>query len=282
MIFHSRKKNKMNIYRLIKLEIMKYKDNTLVKVLLAFFVFLMPTSIFVMKNWKNIPFLPGKDSIFTFPHIWEYQAYAGSWLAFLFLGFLGTYLITSEIQFKTMRQNIIAGMTRKEFFTAKMLVALLISILATLVFFISTAAIGLYHQETFDLGAVFKGQQYVVLRFFLLTFAYIISGMMVGFLIRRSGLAIFTYYSYVLFIEPLTRYWIHIKIFGISNAIKYYPMNAIEDLAPLPFYKYVENFKPIKELPDILLSYKDATIVSLITVSVFILVSYLSFTRRDL
>lgn len=272
----------MTIKQLIRLEIMKYKDNTLVKVILAFYVFLMPTSIFVMKNWKDIPFLPGKESIFTFPHIWEYQAYAGSWLAFLFLGFLGTYLITSEIQYKTMRQNIIAGMTRKEFFLAKMLAALLISIFATLVFFISTAAIGLYHQQDLDFAAIFRGQQYVVLRFFLLTFAYIVAGMMTGFLIRRPGLAIFIYYSYVLFIEPLIRYWLHIKIFGISNAIKYYPMNAIEDLAPLPFYKYVENFKPVKELDNILLSYRDATLVSLISVAVFILVSYLSFTRRDL
>ena len=272
----------MTALQLIRLEIMKYKDNTLVKVLLAFFVILMPTSIFVMKNMGNIPFLPGKESIFNFPLIWEYQAYAGSWLAFLFLGFLGTYLITSEIQFKTMRQNIISGMTRNDFFFGKILFALLITLIATLVFFISTVVIGIYNQEDFKLAAVFEGQHYVVLRFMLLTFAYIVFGMMTGFLIRRAGLAIFSYFSYVIFIEPLLRFWLHVKFFGMSEAIKYYPMNGIEDLAPLPFYKYVENFKPIKDLPDILLSYREATIISLISVTVFILVSYFFFTKRDL
>ncbi len=83
----------MTIINLIKLEFAKYKNNSLIQMLLLFFTILMPTSIFVLKK-VDIPLLPGAGSFFSFPYLWEYQAYAGSWLAFFFLGYMGVYSIT--------------------------------------------------------------------------------------------------------------------------------------------------------------------------------------------
>ncbi len=258
----------MKFTKLIKLEIFKYKDNSLVQMLLLFFTILMPTAIFVMK-YVNIPMLPGANSYFTFPHVWRYQAYTGSWLSFFFLGYLGVYIITSEIQFKTLRQNIINGMTRMFFFKGKIYIIILVSLYATLLFFISTAIIGLLHQDAFALAEIFEKQVYVIPRFFLLTFAYMVFGMMIGYLIKKPGLSVFFYLSYILIIEPLFRLLVH----GKSKASFYYPMNAIEDLAPLPLYKFV-NIK--------LLSYSEAAAISIISVIVFIAISYYFFNRRDI
>lgn len=271
----------MNPIHLIKIEFLKYKDNSLVQMLLLFFTILMPTSIFVMKNMENIPMLPGQGSFFTFPTIWEYQAYAGSWLSFFFLGYLGVYIITSEIQFKTLRQNIITGMSRADFFLGKIYISLLVTIYATFVFFISTSIIGLLHQESFDFSLVFKEQNYVIIRFFLLTFAYISFGMLVAYIIRKPGLSMFFYFSYILFIEPLFRWWLHFKYIGKNNTMLYYPMNGIEDLAPLPFYKYAENFSPIKDF-SILLSYNTAFLISIISVTVFVGLSYILLIKKDI
>ncbi len=270
----------MKITKLINLEILKYKDNSLVQMLLLFFTILMPTAIFVMKNME-IPMLPGANSYFSFPQVWEYQAYSGSWLSFFFLGYLGVYLITSEIQFKTMRQNIINGMSRTDFFIGKVSIAILISLYATVLFFVSTAIIGLLHQDAFDLAEIFEKQAYVVPRFFLLTFAYMTFGMMIAFLIKKPGLSMFFYFSYILFIEPLFRWWLHIKVFGQSKAIFYYPMNAIEDLAPLPLYKYAQNFSPKKDF-FMLLSYSEATFISTISIIAFLAISYYFFNKRDI
>ncbi len=270
----------MKITKLINLEILKYKDNSLVQMLLLFFSLLMPTAIFVMKNMQ-IPMLPGANSYFSFPQVWEYQAYSGSWLSFFFLGYLGVYLITSEIQYKTMRQNIISGMSRADFFKGKVYIAVLISLYATLLFFISTAVIGLLHQDAYDLAEIFEKQAYVIPRFFLLTFAYMIFGMMIAYLIKKPGLSMFFYFSYILFIEPLFRWWLHIKLFGQSKWIFYYPMNAIEDLAPLPLYKYAENFSPKKDF-FVLLSYTEAASISTVFVIIFIAISYYFFNKRDI
>jgi ABC-type transport system involved in multi-copper enzyme maturation permease subunit len=271
----------MNAIKLIKLEILKYKDNSLVQMLLLFFTLLMPTSIFVLKNFDKIPFIPGKESFFTFPLVWEYQAYAGSWLSFLFLGFLGVYLITSEIQYKTMRQNIITGLSRFDFFMGKILITFIVTLYATIIFYLSTLLIGILHEGEINIQHIFNQQNYVILRFFLLTFAYMTFGMLVAFIIRKPALSIFFYFSYILFIEPLFRWWIHLKFINKGRSMLYYPLNGIEDLAPLPFYKYVENFNNLKDFP-ILLSYTEASVISVISVIVFVSLSYYLFIKRDI
>ncbi|HHH53242.1 MAG TPA: hypothetical protein ENK91_06255 [Bacteroidetes bacterium] len=270
----------MNPIQLIKLEYFKYKDNALVQLLLLFYTILMPTAIFVLKNFDNIPFVHDKSSFFGFPLVWEYQAYSGSWLSFLFLGFLGVYMITSEIQFKTMRQNIITGMSRMDFYKGKILIALVVTLYATLVFYLSTILIGVFHEGDFNFADIFKDQHYVFLRFFLLTFAYMSFGIFIGLLIRKPALSIFLYFSYILFIEPLIRWWLHLKFIDKGRSMLYYPLNGIEDLAPLPFYKYVENFQPIKEFP-ILLTYTEAGIISAISILIFVIGGYFLLIKRD-
>ncbi len=181
-----------------------------------------------------------------------------------------------------MRQNIITGMTRNEFFAAKILSGMAISLYATLLFFVSTAIIGLAHQETFDVAAMLKGQQYVILRFFLLSFGYFSFGLMAGYVIRKPGLSLFFYVSYVIFIEPLILRWgLHNKLLGGGKSIFFYPMNAIEDLAPLPFFKYAKNFAPKSDYFT-LLTYTEATVISVICIAVFLGVSYWLFKKRDI
>lgn len=271
----------MKAFDLIKIEILKYKDNALVQLLLLFYTLLMMFAIFVFKNIDNVPVLGGNESFFQFPTIWEYQSYGGSWLAFIFLGYLGVFLVTSEFDFKTLRQNIITGYSRKDFFLAKFLVALLVSVFATLIFYTATAVIGLFHQDVFSLQEFIDKQDYVILRFFLMTFAYISFGMLCGYLLRKGGLSMFVYFSYILFIEPLFRWWFHYKVIDEGKTMLYYPMNAIEDLVPLPFYKYIATFTPVKDF-NILLNYSEAGIISVLSITVFIVLSYFLIAKRDL
>lgn len=271
----------MNAIDLLKIEILKYRDNTLVRLLLSAFTLLMIFGIFVMKNMKNIPVPGGVDSFFSFPTIWEYQAYGGSWLSFFFLGYLGTYIITSEFSYRTTRQNIITGYTRNQFLAAKFIAALAITVFATIIFFLSTSVIGIIHQDAFSLKEVFHKHEYVVWRFMLLSFAYISFGMLSAYLFRRGGLSMFFYFSYILFAEPLLRWWFHNKVFGQGKSMLYYPMNAIEDLAPMPFYKYLDSFSPIKDF-NILLNYREAAIISIPSVALFVILSIVLFKKRDL
>lgn len=271
----------MKLSDLIKIEIFKFRNNTLVQLLLVFFTIFMSVSILVMKNIEGIPLAGGTDSIFQFPYVWEYQAYAGSWLTFLFLGFLGLYLVTSEISWKTMRQNIITGYSRLDYFIAKILIAILISVYATIIFYLATIAIGYFNAEDFHTDDIFDAQNYVILRFLLMTFAYVLFGMMMGFIFRKSGLALLIYFSCILFIEPLLRWGVHYRYIAKGKSMLFYPLNGIEDLTPLPFYKYIATFSPVKDF-NILLSYQEAAVISIISVLFFVYISYIFLVKRDI
>jgi hypothetical protein len=77
------------------------------------------------------------------------------------------------------------------------------------------------------------------------------------------------------------RWGIHRKFFVDDKSMLYYPLNAIEDLAPLPFYKYISTFTPVKDF-NIVLNYEQATLISIISVVAFITISYYLLKKRDL
>jgi len=270
----------MNPIKLLKIEYLKFRDNLLVQLLLLFFTLLMAFWVFIMKTVDQFPV--SIDTFFQFPTSWEYQAYFGSWYSFFFLGFLGIFIVTSEFDFKTLRQNVITGYSRKEFFTAKILVAFAISLYAAIVYYLSTFLIGLIYQDVFSMQEAFSHQNYAFLRFFLLTFAYLSFGMMLALIFRKGTLALFSYFAYILIIEPFVLRWgIHNYFFQKSKSLLYYPMNAVEDLAPLPFYKYIPTFNAVKDF-HILMSYSEAAIISTISILVFLLIGYLSLVKRDI
>ena len=80
---------------------------------------------------------------FEFPNMWGYLGFAGNWLAFFLLRVdLGIYGLSNEVSYKTMRQNIITGMERKEFYLGKALSITVLSLGATIFYMIIGLIIG--------------------------------------------------------------------------------------------------------------------------------------------
>jgi ABC-type transport system involved in multi-copper enzyme maturation permease subunit len=266
---------------LLKLEWKKFKNNAVVNLFGLMFIITLPTVIFAGKEIKNLPApLPSNSIFFNFPTVWDYQGYIGNWLVFFFLGFVVIYIITSEVGFKTMRQNIITGMTRKGYFLAKLYTIISLSLAATLLYTIICFLIGAFHAEEFSISAAFDNN-YAIPRFFLMCMGYLSFGLMIAFLIRKSGIAIFTYISYIIFIEPLIKWNIHFRLFK-NASVNYWPMNTIEDLTPLPLFRYVENI-PRQDLDfAFLMPYSHAMLFSTIYILIFIAIAYRSFLKRDI
>ena len=118
------------IKHLLGIEYLKFKKSSILNLLLLLYAFIFPLVIFSAK--RMIPDFPDSvpftlDIIYEFPTVWDYQGYIGTWLIFIFLGFIPIQIITSEFSHKTMRQSIINGMTRKDFFLSKVLSIIAIS-----------------------------------------------------------------------------------------------------------------------------------------------------------
>jgi ABC-type transport system involved in multi-copper enzyme maturation permease subunit len=106
-------------------------------------------------------------------------------------------LITNEYTYRTNRQNIIDGWSRKNFMAAKMIDVLLLSAIVTLLYAVVALLIGLSNTNI-DAAGKWDLTYYVGL-FFLQTLCQLSIAFMVGMLLRKAfiALAIFTFYSMI-------------------------------------------------------------------------------------
>ena len=177
---------------------------------------------------------------FGFPEVWQTVAYVSSYVLFL-PGFLMLILITNEYNFKTHRQNIIDGMSRSEFAMTKILTAVVISVVATLFVFIITVITGIAGASSFS----FNGVVYL-LYFLLQALTYTSVGLLIGTLLKRSGIAISIYLIYVAFIKNLIAVVANRYMGGIGS---FTPVKSADHLIELPFFKQVT--KSFVEQPNL-------------------------------
>lgn len=264
----------------LRLEYQKFGKNSVINMLVLMFLIFHPTLIFIGREIKPIPpvFLTN-DIFFEFPTVWAWMGFAGNWLVYFFLGFIAVHIVTSEVTNKTMRQGVINGMTRTEFFMSKLTVIFTISLLATLYYALCTIAIGWLNTKEPSMAMAFENE-YAIPRYFLMCMGYMSFGLMIGIVIRRPGISVLLYWSYILFLEPLIRWAGHKRIFD-NETMNYYPMNAVEDLQPFPFYNFA-RFVPNDVDFEFLLSYKMATILTIIYTLLFLGLGYWNLMKKDM
>jgi len=266
--------------KLLKLEWAKFKKNNVIVLMLTFFCLFMPASLYFTTILPQLPAVfPSKESIVQFPSIWDYVGYAGNWMGFFFLGVIAIYLVSIEINNKTLRQSIINGLTRQEYFISKVLSIIIISLFATVFYTLLCVIIGLINTETDAIKLMFENE-FAILRFFLMTFGYLSFALFLIFIIRRSGIALFLYIAYGIIIEVLIRYLLIEKV-ASNGFTNYFPLNSFEDLMPNPLYRFTESIPNGIDF-NFLLTYQQATISSIIYVVLFLGLGYLSFIKRDI
>ncbi len=277
--------------QLFKTEIKKFKDNSTIKLLGIFFIALTPFVILTLKGIFKDATGPisiinkAISEIYDLPMVWEYQGYAASWLVFFFLGFMVLQMFTNEVSQRTMRQNIIFGYTKKEFFTAKVSVIIFLAICATILYALSSAIIGMIHTPGFDLELLLDNN-WAILRFFISTIGTLFFALLVAVVFRRGGLSMFIYFAYPLILEPIMRgltIWALIRGGKPSWTImNYFPMNTIEDLMVFPFIRIFSDFLNIHENMSPVHSYPIAIGMGIVYTALFLFLAWKSFEKSDI
>ena len=270
-----------SVFSLLALEFAKFRKSAVIGLLTILFVIMLPTVIFVGKEFKNVPQdYFSEDMFFVFPTVWDFLGYAGSWLVFFFLGLISVFIVVNEVRFKTFRQNIITGFTRQTYFLSKVYSIIAISLLAALYYGLVGFIIGAAHAEEISLSEAFSDTSWAIPRFFLMTLGHTSFGLFCGFILRRSGIAVLFYLCYILMIETLLKL-IYLK-YHMSPIVNYFPLNSIEDLTPNPLYRF-EALIPWNNIDfSFLLTYQQATISSIIWIVIFYALAYYSFIKRDI
>ena len=265
--------------RLLKLEWLKVRKYSVFRVLVIFYFLLLPACLLITKTFNQIPEdLVSRDSLYMFPTIWGYLGYIGNWLSFFFLGFLSVIMVTAENSYKTFRQNIITGLSRNEYFAGKIIFILTICLMATLYYTLVGLVIGFMNTDTIYFSKIFQGGD-IIPRFFLMCLGYMSFGFFLGVLIKRTGIALFIYLIYIMFIESVLR-GIHFYYFK-SKTMHFYPMNANEDLVPIPFAEVAKQFMKENDFSLFLEPYQ-AVITVCIYTSIFLFFAYRKIKYSDI
>jgi ABC-2 type transport system permease protein len=173
--------------------------------------------------------LPVELFPYNFPRVYQSIAWISSWLLY-FPGMLMILIISNEYTFKTHRQNIIDGYTRKQFIVSKILSAILLALLTTVFCFVIAVIFGVSFSSSFSFdGIEFIGYSFVQ------SLCYILFAMILAVLLRRSGLAMAVFFLYGLIFEQLIGGLIDKQVINSHNFFYYMPLEASDVLVPITF-----------------------------------------------
>ena len=257
---------------LLKIEFSKIRNYRTFWVMLLIYIALVPLMFYSLSAF-NIPFFPEDSELFGFPTVWNYITWSASWLNLL----LGVFIVTitcNEITFKTQRQNIIDGLSRRQMIVSKFYFFTALAAFVTLYTFLIGLIFGLSYSGFND---VFEGISYVGV-YFIQTLGYFAFAFLFAVIVKRSALSI------IFFILIFLFKFIFVLVLG-DTISQYMPINVIADLTPFPFFK--EIFKMASEndpnfVAPVIISQTVRSLVALGWISSFIFLAYFVVKRRDL
>ncbi len=268
-----------NALYLLKLEWLKVKNYMPFLVLSAMYIVLLPLFMAVGKSINLPKELGGTDVYYMFPNIWQSLAYVGNWLAYFIMGFIAVLTVTNEFSNRTLRQNIISGISRTDFFLSKTYFLIVIALMGTLYYAIVALLYGFFNTETIYASRMMENID-MIPRYFLMCLSFMSFGLMLGVLLRRTGIALFLYFAYIMFIERIIRYLILDRIFGKTVAM-FGPMSATNDLTPFPIPKMIKGMAEESNM-RIFLTPTESIITASLFMVLFFYIAYYQLKTRDL
>ena len=272
--------------RLLQLELQKLLLNRTSKVLI-FISFVLPFTVLILSSIK-INFFGfftlelGELGIYNFPIIWHITTFFASQFKFFF-AIVVVSMIGNEYSNKTIKQNLIDGLSKKEFILSKFYTIVFFSLVATILLFLISLLIGLYYSSYTEINIIFRETEYL-LGYFLKLVGFFSFCLFLGMLAKRSAFALaFLFVDYIL-------EWI---IFGLitwkgsyelaEKIQNFFPLKSMYNLIKQPVQRIVMSKFPDKtEIAyDYALHCYELVIV-LGWTAIFVFLSYRLLKKRDL
>jgi hypothetical protein len=176
---------------------------------------------------------PSIFPIYDWEDIFHNLAYLASYFSVL-PAFLLIISVSNEFTYKTHRQNIIDGLSRKEFFLSKLSFAAFLSLVSAAFLLILGTVLGLANSESgissFTDSLVFiPGHALQLFCFFLFSILLIL-------LVRKTGFTIVLLLIYALILEPVLS---AILKWQVPELGIIFPLDSISAIIRVPFSKYI-------------------------------------------
>lgn len=171
-----------------------------------------------------------KMGMFNFPVIWQNIGYIFA-IVKIFLGVIIITNVTAEFSNSTLKQNLIDGLTKKEFLTSKMLTNLIFALLSTLFVFGITVSLGLLFST--NTAHIFEGIEFLG-AYFLKMMLFFSICLFLAILLKRSAFA---------FLGLIVLWMAEGGLTLLEFGIKMLMGKSIEDVTPYDFY--LTNYLPL-------------------------------------
>ncbi len=225
--------------RLIQIELIKLKNSKASKILIAVY-FLLLTSISLIAAIKfdigPIKFHLAEQGIFNFPYIWHFNTFVAAIFKF-FLLLVVVSMITNEYSNRTLKQNLIDGLSKKEFILSKFYLVVILSAISTIFVFVTSLILGYIYSDYNEIGIVFSDLEYLV-AFFIKLVGFFSFGLFFGMLIKRSAFAVGALFVWLFaegVIYGLLQYKFGHKSEFVSDVMQFLPFTALSNLIDQPF-----------------------------------------------
>lgn len=278
--------------RLLQIELYKLWHSRISKVLI-FGYFSLIFSIAILSTIKielgPISFHLAEQGIFNFPYIWHFNTFMIALLK-VFFAIIIVAMIGNEYANKTLKQNLIDGLSKAEFLRTKVYAILAFVMVSTLLVFIISLILGSIYSDYNELQIISMDLEYL-LAYAVKLFGFFTFCLFLSILIKRSAFAL-GFLALWQVIEGIAFGLMKWKLSDLipqisaEQVFQFFPLNAMGNLIKEPFTR----LSAIQNLADQMgeaftkdysVSFFNIAIV-IIWSALFIRGSYLLLKRRDL
>ena len=277
--------------RLLSIELQKIWKNKASRILtISYFVLL--TFIALIASIKleigNFKLNIAEQGIFNFPYIWHFNTYIAAILK-LFLAIVIVSMMANEYTYGTLKQNLIDGLSKKEFILSKFYTVLLFAFGSTVFVFIMSLLLGYSFSSYTESSIVFSDLEYIIAYFLKLT-AFFSFCLFLGILVKRSAFAIGFLFVWNI-IESIIKGILSFKVFPdnemASNITRFLPLESMSNLIVEP----ITRLSVIKTLETTIGGeanlkdygvHLDSILIVIVWTAIFVFLSYKLLRKRDL
>jgi ABC-type transport system involved in multi-copper enzyme maturation permease subunit len=275
--------------RLLQIEFQKIWKNRAGRILtIAYFVLLsLLTLISIIDfNFIGIDVRLADLGFFNFPFIWHGNTYIAAILK-IFLAVVIVSMMSNEYSYGTLKQNLIDGLSKKEFILSKFITVVLFSLISSIFIFIITLILGLSFSSYDESNIIIKDMDYVF-AYFIKLVGFFSFCLFIGILIKRSAFALgfLVLWNVIEFFFTILLYqFLPNKTVEIINRLL--PLESMSQLIlnPVRRFSLIKNFEQqmgaAENLNDYSVNYIQILIV-ICWIFIFTLMSYKILQKRDL
>ena len=279
--------------RLLNIEFHKLKHNRASKILTIIYFALLTSIAFIAAikfDIGPIKFHLAEQGIFNFPYIWHFNTFMASIFKF-FLLLVIVSMMANEYSNRTLKQNLIDGLSKKEFILSKFYTVVVYALISTIFVFIISLILGSIYSDYDEFSIIFSDLEYL-LAFFIKLVGFFSFGLFMGILVKRSAFAVGALLVWF-FAESMFKGFLFWKFKdnsstsdSVNSVMQFLPLESMSNLIKEPFTRLGAVQSVAKQVGEDLS--KDFSVhwyqiaIVLVWTFIFTYLSYRLLQKRDL